>query len=235
MKRYIFQPGWKASVTVCICIAVLLALGSWQVERLQWKKTVLDTIAQRIDAPTVDMPENIMDAQKWDYRHVRITGRFMNDNTFFLIPRHDNDIIGAHVLTPFETDNRILLVNRGFVPEDQVDNINMPTGNLTLSGVLHIPDDKNAFTPLTPDTGRQIYWTDSDAIATRANIKINTPLVLYADADKQKDYPHGGQIRMDIPNNHFQYALFWFGMAGVLLVIYIIFGLKPAKAKNEKN
>ena len=36
-------------------------------------------------------------------------------------------------------------------------------------------------------------------------------------------WPQGGQTRLELPNNHLQYAITWFGLAAALVVIYAFY------------
>ena len=39
-------------------------------------------------------------------------------------------------------------------------------------------------------------------------------------------WPRGGQLRVDLPNNHLQYAFTWFGIAACLVGVFSVFALR---------
>ena len=50
-------------------------------------------------------------------------------------------------------------------------------------------------------------------------------LPFYIDAGPASNpggYPLGGQTNTELPNNHLQYAITWYSLAGVLVVIYLL-------------
>lgn len=234
MKQTAFHPGFWPSLLTLIAIVILICLGSWQVQRLQWKAEVLTLLDMRMNQPPEALPADIADPMEWDYRRVSIEGRFLHDHEFYLMPRQFEQLVGFQLLTPFDRgDGGIIVVNRGFVPEVGGGD-DRPLGEVTLSGVAHIPDDRNVFTPENQTGDDQIYWSDLDFISAETGLEIDKPLVLYAGADplQEAGYPIGGQIRLDIPNNHLQYAVFWYMMALVLAVIFMLYGFRPKEPKT---
>lgn len=230
MKKMAFQPGFWPSLLTLMGIAVLLALGTWQVQRLDWKAEVLALLETRMSQPPEALPLKIAAPEEWDYRRVSVEGRFLHDHAFYLQPRQYGQRNGVHLLTPFERrSGDIILVNRGFLPENMYE-YERPQGHVTLSGMAHIPDDQNIFTPLNQVGDDHIYWSDLDFISAEAGLDLAVPLVLYVDDKRDGVYPVGGQIRLDIPNNHLQYAVFWYMMGFVLAVIFILHGLRSGKS-----
>ena len=57
--------------------------------------------------------------------------------------------------------------------------------------------------------------------AQRDHLRLVAPVVLEAVASREEKWPHGGQTRVDLPNDHLQYALTWFLLAAALLTVYI--------------
>lgn len=233
MKKIILKSGIWAGLFTLTGIVILVALGTWQVQRLHWKADVLSRIETRMTQPPTAMPESINDADRWDYRRVSVTGQFLHDHAFYLAPRQFDNQVGGHLLTPFRrASGDVILVNRGFVP-DPDHNAEYPAGEIDISGVLHIPDDRNMFTPENMAGQKQIFWTDSGFIGAETGLDITGPLVLYADDRAGDNYPVGGQIRLNIPNDHLQYAIFWYMMGFVLAVIYYLYAFRFKEDEPE--
>jgi|AntRauTorcE11897_2_1112592.scaffolds.fasta_scaffold04370_8 surfeit locus 1 family protein len=234
MKKMIFKSGFWAGFFTLTGVVILVALGSWQVQRLQWKADVLTRIEARMNQPPAAMPEDIRDVDQWDYRRVSVTGRFLHDHTFYLAPRQFDDQVGGHLLTPFQrSSGDVILINRGFVPDPDHNEITYPAGEVKISGVVHIPDDRNMFTPENTVGSKHVFWTDTGFISTETRLDVTGPLVLYEDIKDKGLYPVGGQIRLNIPNDHLQYAVFWYMMALVLSVIYYLYAFGFKQESNH--
>src|SRR6185295_1203293 len=96
---------------------LLLGLGFWQFERMQWKNMLVTKIEQVQQMPALgSLPQN---TDGLEYRNVVLTGTFINDKALRLIGAPHDGMNGFLIVTPFtlEDDGRIILVHRGFSPE----------------------------------------------------------------------------------------------------------------------
>jgi surfeit locus 1 family protein len=119
-----------------------------------------------------------------------------------------------------------LLVDRGWIPYSLRQDAKAPAlhGRQTVTGVLRLPHHHWMQPVNHPEKG-EWYGYDLGAMAEAAGVSALPPFVLEADATPHAGgYPLGGQTRVDLPNNHFGYALTWYGLAAVLLVIYGVSG-----------
>ena len=114
---------WLTGLLGLVMLAVLLALGTWQVERLAWKEALLASIDQRRAENAVPLAE--MEARyrmrgDVDYMPVTATGRFHHAGERHFLATWQGKS-GFYVYAPLElADGRIVMVNRGFVPYDHV-------------------------------------------------------------------------------------------------------------------
>lgn len=188
--------------------AILLGLGVWQVQRLQWKQGILAQIDARLGDAPVALPA-APDPQTDRYRPVRVTGRFENDALYVLTSLRDEGP-GYRVIAVFVTaDGRRILVDRGFLPEAQRD-APRPGGPAEVTGTLMWPDETDRFTP-PPDAARNIWFARD--VGAMAGALQTEPVLIVARS------PTGGGIlplpvdSSGIPNNHLQYAITWFSTA----------------------
>lgn len=217
--------------------AVLVGLGVWQVERLDWKESLLATINARIHAVATPLPPASQWAQlatgDYDYTHVRVSGQFEAGREALIFRGSGgsdaNAGPGYWVMAPFDVDGGgTLLINRGFVPAGRKDDPAraraVPSGATTIAGLLRVPEQRNPFTPAdTPATG-QWFTRDPLAIAAALNLKDAAPFSLDEDAHAaERGLPAGGATVFDIPNNHLQYAVTWFGLAATLVGVVAAF------------
>ena len=128
------------------------------------------------------------------------------------------------------SDEPIILVNRGWIPLDARDRAGraegLPADTETVSGIARRPPERGWMQPDNEPDANLWFWTDTTAMAKAAAVGPVPALILEADAAGDA-LPIGGQTRLDIPNNHLQYAITWIAFAVILLVIYVLYHRRP--------
>ena len=218
-------------------LAVLIALGVWQLHRHDEKSALLERIEAGLAADSVRLPANIADPYAWDYRRVQVAGVFLHDRELYLTSRSHRGQAGLHVVTPLRrtdaiANDHVILVNRGWVPTDRRDRASrtdgLPAGTVTVSGILRRPVERGWMVPDNEPDANLWFWADLTAMAESAGIAPVPTVILEADVDLTGGaLPIGGQTRLDIPNNHLQYAITWFAFAVILMVIYVLYHRRP--------
>ena len=161
----------------------------------------------------------------------------LHDSEFHLVARTHEGRVGLQIVTPMVTSQPLLrapwMVNRGWVPIELADPArrpeSLPAAEVTISGILRWPRPPGWFAPDNDPARNQWYWIDLPAMAEAVGSRGEdvSPLVLYADLDGDpKALPIGGQVRLAARNDHLQYAITWYALAAILLVIYVIFHLR---------
>src|SRR4051812_34029425 len=97
-----FRPALWPTLFTIPAIIVLLGLGTWQVQRLEWKLDLIHRIAARFDAPAVPLPAAGVDVDAMEYRRVSVAGRFRHEAEVHLVATSVNGNAGYHVITPLE-------------------------------------------------------------------------------------------------------------------------------------
>jgi surfeit locus 1 family protein len=214
------RPPLLATLLTIAAVLVLCALGAWQVQRLHWKRGLLaDIIAARAAGPQ-DVAD-IGAAQAPLY--ARLQGHYA-DARFLIGPRTYEGVAGYHIVVPLLTDRGAVLVNRGWVPEGQQENIQPPRGDVDITGMLRTPGHGNVFTPPNVPEKNQWFRFDLLQMAAAANLDL-APLVMYAESETPEAaslQPVRAALVWSPPNNHLQYAVFWFTMAAALCVIFAL-------------
>lgn len=226
-----------------IALALLVGLGLWQLERLQWKTQLLATIQARTVAPPQALPPEAswpsLRVDDYAYRHVTLTGTFDHtEESHVFRPLSHEDARGAFsgvgdlVLTPLVLDSgAIVIVNRGFVPQDRVDPATRAEGQVagpvTISGLMREPEPRNLFTPADDPKSGTWFTRDPAAIAAFRHLDRVAPFTIDADAGLAPGgLPQGGETVLAIPNNHLSYALTWFGLALGLCGVFAAFAAR---------
>lgn len=195
-------------------LAILLNLGAWQVRRLHWKEAALHAIAARLDAAPVALPTRPTESAD-EYLAVMAEGRILAGELHILTVRGDLGP-GYRVIAPFETGGRLILIDRGFVPESRKGDPR-PAGPASVTGNLHWPDETDpGYTP-PPDLVRGI-WFARDVPAMAAALGTESVLlVVRAEAGGESDLRPWPVDTSGIANDHLNYAITWFLLAAVWL------------------
>ena len=123
----------------------LAALGTWQMQRLAWKEGLIAEAARQMEAAPVPLPAR-PDPRTDRYLPVTIQGSFTGEELAVLT----SDSIsgpGFLIVGAFQTsDGRRILVDRGYVPEEDRALPRPPRG-MEITGNLNWPDDTTSSTP----------------------------------------------------------------------------------------
>jgi surfeit locus 1 family protein len=217
--------------TLCFVpgLALLVGLGVWQIERLYEKAALIARVESGMKAPPISLADALKEGQSpAEWHHVQVSGHFLHDKESYLFAQGPRGAIGVQVVTPLaQEDGGTVLVNRGFVPEalrnPQIREAGQVEGEVSVSGVLRLPQQAGVFTP-APDLKTRL-WFVKDVAAIAAAVGVTTPPVI-VEADGTPNpggWPLGGQTNVDIPNDHLQYAITWFGLALALTGVYLVY------------
>ncbi|MFC4625108.1 SURF1 family protein [Daeguia caeni] len=215
-----------------IALVILLALGTWQVERLEWKEALIASTMQRLNdapLPLAAMEEIYAKEGTVDYRPVTVTGRFDHAGERHFLATHAGGA-GYHVYTPLQLDDgRFVFINRGFVPYEKKDPAKRAEGQVDGRVVIiglardRLSGKPSMFVPDNDPAGNVFYWKDWTAMVASSGLADADKVVpFFIDADDAPNpggLPVGGVTIIDFPNNHLQYALTWYGLAAALAAV----------------
>lgn len=196
--------------------AVLLRLGFWQMDRLEWKRGVLADIASTIDGAPQPLPV-LVDPEAQRYQPVTLTGTF-GEGALFVLVSVKRQGAGWRVISPFTTeDGRTVLLDRGFTPVAQKTAPGR-SDPVTLTGNLHWPDDRNDSTPENDAAGNTWFARDIGPMAEA--LQTEPLLVVARDITPPDEGISPLPVSTEgIPNDHLQYAVTWFSLAAVWLLM----------------
>jgi surfeit locus 1 family protein len=235
------------SLFAAVALAILLALGTWQLQRLTWKEALIATLEERLAAPPVALPPardwEKLDAGRDEFLRVAFTGQFENDKEALVYTtgssmRSDTSGPGYWVLTPIRlADGRTVIVNRGFVPEGRQDPASrrdgLVSGNVDVIGVLRWPEPPNLFTPAGEPARNLWFARDSTAIAAAKGIPDAAPFYVEMEGPVPPGgLPHPAAVRPTLPNSHLGYAITWFGLAAMLVGVYAAWMIGRWRGRN---
>ncbi|MFQ6552993.1 SURF1 family protein [Aestuariibius insulae] len=193
--------------------AVLIALGVWQLQRLEWKEGVLSQIEARLAGDPVTLSDDLTEAED-EYRATRFRGTPVGD-VLYVLDSGTAAGTGYRVIQAFETSDMRVLVDRGLVGLDGRGTV-LATDEMDVSGHLLWPDDVNSSTP-APEGN---LWFGRD-VAAMSDVLETAPVMVVLAATSVED-PGVTPLPVDtsgIPNDHLSYAITWFSLAVVWLAM----------------
>ena len=243
LSRFHFRPG--LTIATLLSLAILISLGTWQMQRLQWKNDLIVKTEARVDAKPVAFFDALAREEAGEdmtYTPVKITGVFSHKDEFHVFGTLDAKP-GYYIFTPLIPDggSETVFVNRGFVPQKLKQQERRPEGlvegNVTVTGLFRIPETTGGAAAMVKPADlpyiNEWHQRNPEAFAAAAGI---TSVAAYVDsngAEHNADWPRGGTTRLDFRNKHFEYALTWYGLAGALIAVWFVFSLQSAKKSNN--
>ena len=242
--------NWKNVVLLACILAgtvVLCGLGFWQLDRLEWKEAMIARVQANVAGPPASLAQ--IEARKAagddiEYNPVQVTGTFDHAGEQYYVATFKG-APGRFVYTPMRlADERMLWVNRGFVPQSYIDpatrSDGLIEGAVTITGLARdtIGEKPNTFVPDNDLAKRTFYWKSLPQMAANAYDKTERSTAdLFVDAgvtpDQDHAWPIGGVTRVTFANSHLQYAFTWFGLASALVFVgglFLMRRLRDTKA-----
>jgi surfeit locus 1 family protein len=233
------QRSWRGLLLpAALAFTVLIGLGTWQVQRKAWKEALIASLDERLAAPPVALPSRQdwpkLDPANDEYHRVMLTATFdyADDALVYAAasafrPDVADLGLGYWVFTPARlADGSVVMVNRGFVPEGR-QNPKVRTegdvaGPVAIMGVMRWPGSRHWFTP--NDDPSHNLWFTNDPIAIAAAKGLGAVAPFYVEQETPVPpggLPHPGKLVVVLPDNHLQYAITWYGLAIVLVVVFV--------------
>jgi surfeit locus 1 family protein len=224
----------RVAVPTAIAFAILVGLGTWQLQRLAWKEGVIAQMQARAAAAPVPLDQALARGGDLEFVRASVRGSFDPTHEFRVVQPYSGGL-GWTVIAPFRIAGRPepLLVVRGFVPDGLRDPAarpgKIPEGDIEVVGRLRTPETPGLFTP-AGDAAKDV-WYARDAGAMLASYGVANAAPAYM-LELDGGPPEGGwpQPRPASPdtisNRHLGYALTWYGLAAALLGVAATFGLR---------
>ncbi len=227
-----------------LAFALLLALGTWQIERKAWKEGLIASLTERLAAPPSALPAPpswpTLDRARDEYRRVKFSATFDHGKESLVyaaasVFRPDVSGVGYWVFTPARlADGSVVMVNRGFVPERRQDPATRADGQIAapveMVGALRWPEARHWFTP--DDDPRHNLWFVRDplAMANAKGLRAVAPFYVEQESPVPPGgLPQPGKLAVRLRNAHLQYALTWYGLALVLVVVFVAWAFQSGR------
>ena len=208
------------SVFIIFFIFVFIALGTWQIIRLNWKNNLILEIENSLKNPPVQLSQS----NQQNYLKIKTSGRVDFEKKIYLYNLNDSGTPGFEVLNPILIDGENYLLNRGWIPFEKK---NTPEINIldqnNIEGTLKTQGRKNIFKP--DNDIKENYWFSLNREdISKFTGKEFSKYIIYLDGNYQ--FPRPKKITANISNNHKKYAMTWFSLAISILLLYLYFRKK---------
>lgn len=230
---------WVVAFATAFTMAVTASLGLWQLGRAAQKQALQDQVNQRSELATWT-ERDVLDAadpKAGLHRTVRLQGQWIPEANVFLDNRQMDARVGFFLVTPLRLaeSDRVILVQRGWVPRDFSDRSRVPVIE-TPGGVVQVEGR------LAPAPGKLFELGEAGTGPIRQNIDVSafsqeTRLdLLDLSVLQTGDAPDGLQrrwprITADVHKHH-GYAFQWFGLCALAGILYVWFQLISPRRKR---
>lgn len=239
MRIFGFTPAFWPTAISFPCLLVALALGTWQVQRLEWKQALIAERTAQLAAAPIPLPARPMPGDPaLDFHPVRVSGQFLSGEVH-LAARSLRGNTGYDVIVPLRRDDgSVVLVDRGWVPPElkpAAKRANeQASGEVTIDGIARTRYRKGYFQPDNDVAKNVWFWIDFVAMGKALGVEP-LPLIVEAGAGATppSGFPKGGQTRVDLVNNHLSYVVTWYSVAVTIVVIYLVWHRQRAKAEAK--
>ncbi|WP_310540437.1 SURF1 family cytochrome oxidase biogenesis protein [Phenylobacterium sp.] len=227
------RKAFPLALTLATLVAagILVWLGSWQMQRMAWKNSLLARIEALQAAPARPLGpvlDGLARGGQGDFIRVKVECPGLGAAPYLELYSVRETGAGLRLISACAVESgsyRSILVDRGFVsdtisarppvdPEDRTP--------VSLVGVLRAPDEATFVTPANDVAGNHWYSRDIPAMAGQLKAPSPAPIMLAAETSSNPAWQalKPEPLPAEIPNRHLEYALTWFGLAGALVAVY---------------
>jgi cytochrome oxidase assembly protein ShyY1 len=217
---------------------ILLGLGTWQIERKAWKENLIETLTSRTGAEPGELPPPdfwpLLGPENAEFKRVRLNVSFPKSTDALVYTggsalRDDVKGTGYFVFSLAKLPNgSSVVVNRGFSADR---NYPHAEGAQEIVGALRWPESPSLFVPARDSSGTTWFARDHEAMARASGWGEVAEFYIEQEAPVPPGgVPHPSALKVRLRNDHLQYAITWYSLAGVLVVIFVIWARRQRSA-----
>ena len=221
-------------------IAVFIGLGVWQLERRVEKHALIAVLTERLAAEPVPLPLasewSKLTPEKDEFRRVRFKAAFAQPDAMVYSAgsavREDISGPGTWAFVPARLPGgEIIIVNAGFVQNTMQDRAEqdrvvarLVTGaSIDLVGYVRFPEHAGWLTPAANVAKR--LWFVRDHLDMARALGWGEVAPFYIDLEQPmplSGIPKPGPLQVHLKDDHLQYAITWFALAGAVMIAFIV-------------
>lgn len=232
------RPLWVDALILGFAFVVfvtMVGLGNWQVQRLAWKQDLIAAVDARAFAAEIPAPTGPVTEEGDEYTRVEITGTFDYAQTRRVKAVTDLGL-GNWLMTPLDTGDRVLWINRGFIPLNFDGSLDEPAGTQRVTGLLRITEPEGTLLESNDPVADRWVARDVEQLSQVAGVEAGA---YFIDADHLGavgTWPRGGLTIISFRNNHLSYALTWYAMAALFAagMAYVVWDRIRARQRGPR-
>jgi len=237
-----FAPSVLMTLLTVLLVVLFVRLGLWQQQRAAEKQAILELHALRATEPPLRLEAGMTGLDDFVHRRLIVEGVYDVRHQVLLDNQVFNRVAGYHVLTPLILEGgTAVLVNRGWLPvgksRKQLPELPLPASRLKLTGRASAPP--GTIFQLSPGEAYTAGWPKvaqhvrPEEIAVMLHYPL-LPYIVLLDDDQDHGFARDWKIVAVHPGKHSSYAMQWFGLAALVLLIYVFMNTRQVSL-NEKG
>ncbi|MBU6234720.1 MAG: SURF1 family protein [Alphaproteobacteria bacterium] len=226
-----------AGIVTAIVVLVFLKLGFWQLDRLHWKEGLIKSIeAEKSVDPSAVPLNQLVDSVAYNLHRGFLTGVWAQDKNMKVGPQMMDGELGYWIVTPLVLNSGMaVMVNRGWVPEKMaviMMDTNPPKGIMTVRGMLRTTDEDGQ---MVGDDWKSWRGLNVDRMSIGAGFNNHASLAFFMEGSTPPDESvlKPAPALTNMRNEHLNYSIFWFGMAVLTVVLFVLGSVVPNLPKKH--
>jgi surfeit locus 1 family protein len=222
-----------------LTLALLIGLGVWQLQRRVEKQALIAQLTERLAAAPAALPSlaqwSTLTPPRDEFRRVRFSATYEQRPDAMVYSsgsaiRDDVSGPGTWAFMPARLPGgETIAINTGFVQNTMQDRgqqdravARLVTGApVTLTGYIRFPEASGALTPRENIAKR--LWFTRDHLAIARGLGWGEVAPFYVDLETpapENGIPKPGPLEVHLKDDHLQYAITWFGLAGAVVIAF---------------
>ncbi|KAA3625031.1 MAG: SURF1 family protein [Proteobacteria bacterium] len=225
-------------------LTLLVSLGFWQLERGAEKAAIRAEYESRTAMPPIRMRAERIDPELFEFYRVEVEGVYRPEYQVLVDNRIRNGRPGYGVITPLRLSGSDMhvLVDRGWIPWNAdrtvLPDVPTPEGMQHVSGVLkRPPTDYYTLEKSKPGVADAVWQNlDLDHYRNVKSIKLQDLVVLLSPESGAGGFARNlPEYTDDWVARHRGYAVQWFGLAGVLLIVFLVLAMRRDRTRRDER
>ncbi|MBI1275979.1 hypothetical protein GC177_08410 [bacterium] len=240
-----FKPKLIPTLVTVPCLLMVIALGCWQVQRLQWKEALLANLSEELSSPPKPLDDDMLRTplERFRFRHVNFDASLPAHTPATFAAKYYKGSLGYNVVSAAQLPSGgEVLVNRGWIPQAMRDSFLMKESkrdkpeHIQVEGMMRALPPQGLFVPNNTPKDNMWFWYDAPALKEALGMQSVPSMVVDATRiEPAANYPMTAKAEITLRNDHLMYALTWFGLALALAVIYVVYHLQLEKRPKSDD